>query len=300
MRTHAGRALVGLRAGIVVGALGALALAAAPAGALPVTLQDGSAVVTIDPDSQEGVSGWAVNGISHVRTQWFWVRVGDAGPETSIDALTETARLASDADADGQADTLFLALADPGARFTLELRWSLAGTPFAPITAGAASDLALELQLTNTSGGPLDVTLFQYTDVDLYNTFVDDSALWSGGPGGPDTALVTDATGLAEWESVWTPRPTAVEASLYDAALASLLDGDPTTLTGALAAAGDVTVTAGWRVVLGAGGSLLVSQDQQIRVAPIPEPSLALLVGGGLAILSASRRRRVSPGEEGR
>lgn len=106
---------------------------------------------------------------------------------------------------------------------------------------------------------------------------------------------MTDSTGLAEWESVWTPRPTAVEASLYDTALASLLDGDPTALTGALAAAGDVTVTAAWRVLLPAGGTWLLSQDQQIRVAPVPEPSLALLVGAGLAALAASRRRPAAP-----
>jgi len=270
--------------------------AAEPVAAVPVTLQDGSAVVDIDPDSQDGVSGWAVNGVAHLRTQWFWVRVGDAGPEASIDALAETARLASDTDADGQADTLFLALADPQQRFALELRWSLTGSPFAPPTAGAASDLALQLTLTNTSGGPLDITLFQYTDVDVFNTFVDDSAVWSGA-GGPNTATVSDSTGLAEWESVWTPRPTSVDASVYDAVLASLLDGGPTALSGALAAAGDVTVTAAWRAALAAGGALLVSQDQQIRVAPIPEPTVLALLAGGLAALAAGRRHRSLPFE---
>jgi hypothetical protein len=266
-------------------------LAAAPAGAVPVTLQDGSAVVDVDPDSQDGVSGWAVNGIAHLRTQWFWLRVGDGGPETSIDALAETARVASDTNADGQDDTLFLRLADPAQRFSLQLRWSLSGSPFAPPSAGAASDLALQLTLTNTSGGPLDITLFQYTDVDVFNSAVDDSAVWTGA-GGPNTATVTDSTGLAEWESVWTPRPSAVDASLFDTVLASLLDGDPTALSGALAAAGDVTVTAAWRAVLGAGGALLVSQDQQIRVAPIPEPSLLGLLAGGLAALCARRGYR--------
>jgi hypothetical protein len=233
-----------------------------------------------------------VHGIAHLRTQSFWVRVGAAGPESSIDALTETARVASDTDADGQDDTLFLALADPAQRFALELRWSLSGSPFAPPTAGAASDLALQITLTNTSGGPLDVSLFQYTDVDLFGSFADDAAAWSGGPGGPNTATVTDSTGLATWESVWTPRPTAVEASLFDAALASLEDGDPTSLSGALTAEGDVTVTALWRALLAEGGSLLVSQDQRIGVAPIPEPSVLVLLGGGLTALAVHRRRR--------
>lgn len=273
-----------------VGAIGLLGLAG-PAGAVPVTLQDGSAVVSIDPGSQDGVSGWAVNGITHVRTQWFWYRVGSTGPEQSIDTLTETARVVTDTDGDGWSDTLFVALADPQQRFALELRWSLTGSPFAPPTAGASSDLALQLTLLNTSGGPLDITLFQYTDVDLFNTAVDDAASWSGA-GGPNTALVTDGTNLAEWESVWTPRPDAVDASLYDAVLASLLDGDPTALSGALAAYGDVTVTAAWRAVLGAGGALLLSQDQQVRVAAVDEPNLLVLVGGGLGLLAVRRQRR--------
>lgn len=271
MRNWAGDARAASRAAALAGIAAGL-FVAGPAAALPVTLEDASAVVTVEPDSQDGVSGWAVNGVTHVRTQWFWVRVGDAGPETSIDALTETARVASDTDADGDPDTLVLGLADPQARFSMQLRWSLAGSPFGPPTAGAASDLALQITLTNTSGGALDVSLFQYTDVDLFGSFVDDSALWSGGGGGPNTATVGDSTGLATWESVFTPRPTAVEASLFDGALASLNDGTATALSGALAASGDVTVTALWQAVLGPGASLLVSQDQQIRVSPIPEP----------------------------
>lgn len=275
------RRLSGPGAGLVLA--GTLA-GAQPAAAVPVVLQDGSAVVNVDPDSQDGVNAWAVNGVAHLRTQSFWVRVGGSGPETSIDTLDETARVATDTDADGQADTLFLALADPVERFALELRWSLTGSPFAPPSAGAASDLALQLTLSNTSGGPLDITLFQYTDVDVFQSAVDDSAAWSGA-GGANTATITDSTGLAEWESVWTPRPSAVEASLYDTVLASLLDGDPTALSGALVATGDVTVTAAWRALLAAGGTLLVSQDQQVRVAAVPEGSVVGLLGAGLVAM---------------
>jgi hypothetical protein len=269
-------------------------VAAGPAGAVPVTLQDGSALVSVDPDSQDGVAGWAVNGIAHLRTQWFWLRVGDAGPEISIDALDETARLASDTDADGQDDTLLVTLADPQQRFALDLRWTLTGSPFGPPTAGAASDLSLQLALTNTSGGPLDITLFQYTDVDLFNTFADDAAAWSGA-GAPDTAIVTDSTGLATWQSLWSPAPGAVEASLYDATLASLNDAVATALSGALSATGDVTVSAAWRIFfLAAGGAVEIGQEQQIRVAPVPEPSASLLLAGGLGALAARRRTRAA------
>jgi hypothetical protein len=265
--------------------------AAEPAAAVPVTLQDGSAVVSIDPDSQDGVSGWAVNGITHLRTQWVWLRVGDTGPETSIDALAETARLLSDGDGDGQDDTLVLGLADPQQRFTLELRWTLTGSPFGPPSAGATSDLAFQLAFTNTSGAPLDFTLFQYTDVDLFNTFADDDVAWSGA-GAPDTATATDSTGLATWQSVWDPAPAAVDASTFDTTLASLNDGAPTTLSGALSASGDVTVAAAWRAFFldGSNGTIELGQQQQLRIAPVPEPALLALLAGGLAALAARRR----------
>jgi hypothetical protein len=275
------------------GCVGFLAVLAGPAAAVPIVLEDGSALVAIDPDSQDGVHGWAVNGISHVRTQWFWTRVGNDGPEASIDALTETSRVVSDTNADGKSDTLLLALADPLQRFSLELRWSLTGSPFGPLTDPSTSDLALELTLVNTSDSPIDISLFQYTDVDLFGSFVDDAALWSGA--GPDRVLVTDATTLAEWQSDFSPSPTAVEASLFDALLASLNDGTATALSGAVSAAGDVTVAAAWQALLAPGGSLSVSQAQQIRVAPIPEPSLVMLLAGGLAGLAAARLRAPDP-----
>jgi hypothetical protein len=263
---------------------------AGPVGALPVDLEDGAAVVSVDPASQEGIGPFTVNGVAHVRTQWFWVRAGGDGSETSLDALVAGVQVASDTDADGDADFLFATFFDPADRFRIELRLSLAGAPFGPPTAGSGADLATQLTLVNTSGSPLSVALFQYLDVDLFNSFADDDALFTGAP--PNTATVTDTSGLGTWQSVWTPRPDAVEAALFDTTLASLSDDSPSSLSGATSASGDVTLATAWSALLAPGGSFLLSQDQHVDVFPIPEPSVLVLLGAGLAGLAVRRRRR--------
>ena len=266
------------------------ALVPGAATAVPVTLEDGSAVVTIDPDSQTGLSAWTVNGVSHVSTQWFWLRAEGVGPEFSLDTLDRTAAVLSDTDADGDDDTYFLALTDPQDRFALELRWSLAGSPFAPPTALVSSDIAVQVSLTNLTDANLDLSLFEYSDVDLFGSAVDDAALFSGAP--PNTLEVTDSSGLVLYESVFTGPPSRVEAALFDETLASLNDGGLTGLSGALDAEGDVTATVVWDLLLDPGATFALSQDQVIRVSPIPEPSVALLVAAGLAALGARRRGR--------
>jgi hypothetical protein len=275
----------------------ALAAAALPVRALPVTLVDGAAVVVIDPATPEGLSPWSVDGIVHVREQGFWWRVGGSGGEQPLSALSLASPVPTDTDGDGDLDTLTLGFADPAGRFDGQVRWSLLGAPFGGPASGSGADLAVQLAVTNRSGSVLDFHLFQYTDADLFGSFADDTALF----GAPGQASATDGSGLAVWDSVWLPSPGGFEAALYDALLASLTDGAPTALSGAGGAGpGDVTLAVSWSALLAPGGSFLMSQDQQVRVAPIPEPGVAWLVAAGLAGLAVTRRAaRTGRGEAG-
>jgi hypothetical protein len=260
--------------------LAVLALATSTAGAAPIHLEDGVAFLDIDPESQDGLTAWTVNGVQHVRTQWFWL--GGAGqPETSLDSVHSVAT-PSDVGGDGHDDALDVAFDGQSAVYLAQLRWSLTGSAPNVSDPSAFSELSIELTIQATQG-PLHLRLFQYTDVDLFGSYADDEALFAGA-----TATVTDATALGSWASSWDVAPTAFDAAVYDATLASLNDGAATVLGDAGSASGDVTIAAMWDFELPAGGVFTLRQTQTIRV--VPEPGVALLLALGLAGLAARRQ----------
>ena len=57
----------------LAGVLALVSLAAPPSSAAPIHLEDGVAFLEVDPASQDGLTAWTVNGVQHVRTQWFWL-----------------------------------------------------------------------------------------------------------------------------------------------------------------------------------------------------------------------------------
>jgi hypothetical protein len=250
--------------------------------AAPILLEDGVALLEVDPAAQDGLTGWTVNGVAHVRTQSFWIG-GDAG-ERPLASLDLVSALPDDANGDGHDETLTLSYSDPSGEFDVTLLYVLSGTAIGDPTVGSA--LSVDITLQAFEGGPIaPFRIFEYTDVDLFTSYADDEALFSGTP---LAARVTDSSGLGSYESSWDRAPTAVEAALFEGTLASLLDASPTTLSDALAASGDVTLAAMWNVAPGAGELITWNQTQTIRA--VPEPGAALLVALGLTALGVRRQ----------
>lgn len=143
----------------------------AAAGAAPITLRDGAARVVIDPANQDGLKEWRL-GAQHAKKQWWWYRVGDSGPEASIDTLEMQSAITSDTDGDGRDDTLVVTWRHPEGLFHLEMSWRLTGS-ITLVPGYLQSTLDQQIQLTSLTPGAQDITLFLYVDMDLGGGSID-------------------------------------------------------------------------------------------------------------------------------
>lgn len=238
------------------------------------TLSDLNSNVQIDTDSQDGMFVWSVDGVDHLCQQWFWYRIGDQGPESSVETLgpaivnQATPRYVT---------TLYSA---PGS-FNLQVDYLLTGG-----TAGSrTSDIAESIRIVNLSGGVLPFRFFQYVNFDL-----------NGVPAGDYVRLV-NANTMAQWkpgvvltetESVDTPAGKYYDVAFWPQTLNELNDQLPTTLHNVAGpiGPGDATWAFEWVYDIPVGGTMLISKDKRIT----PEPTtLALLALGGLFLRRVRR-----------
>jgi len=248
--------------------------------AAPVVLTDNASTVVIDPASQAGMFQWMVSGVNQMEQQWFWYRIGNAGPEFSIDTLGAPFVGVSDVNFNGQPDTLF-------ARYIanmlqVETTFTLTGAN----PGVMQSDIAETIKLQNLTAEPMDLHFFRYCDLDLGGTPLDQSVQIAGG----NTAQQWDV-GIFASETVETPLATTMQVDFFPVVLNMLNDGLPSNLNGNAGPVGpgDLTWAFQWDVTLGPAGApnsvLIISKDKQI----VPEPAtLSLLALGALAMI---RRR---------
>lgn len=261
---------IGLR--VACAAVVALVMLSAPAGAAIYTMTDANSTAVVD-SSGSGMYDWTVDNVQHLNRQWFWYRVGATGPESNLGTLPLGAGGMSDTNFDGNNETLYLRYLAP--QFKAELTFVLTGG-----SAGSgASDIAEAIKITNTSGTPLDFHFFQYVNLHLGGSTINDSVAILNG----NTARQTYGNTIVS-ETVETPMASHHEVGFYPGTVNSLSDGSPTTLSDMSGpiGPGDLTWAFEWDVTVAPGGSYIISKDKHV----VPEPaSMYLLAVAGLVTL---------------
>jgi hypothetical protein len=242
-------------------------------------LVDDNSSADFDTATPANNYNWFVDATDLLAQQAFWYRVGSAGPESSVHTLPIGVQGTTDANFDGNPDTLFVRY--NGAGFRIETRYALdGGTP-----GSGNSDMAEQINIINLSGSPLDFHFFQYADFDL---------------SAADTVIFTNANtvdqvggALRLSETVVTPVPSHREAQFFPVTLNKLNDALPTTLIdNAGIGAGDVTWAFQWDVLIPANGNFQISKDKNIT--RVPEPGVSALLAAVTMAIAMKRRARAS------
>jgi hypothetical protein len=279
--------------------IAALAFHVSQSGA-QILLRDVNSQVFIDPTTQAGMYNWIVDGLPvAMQKQWFWYRVGPAGPERSLDTLPFLGPVLTDRNpfTDPSLDTF--AIKYLGGQFNLELTASLQGG--APGSGWA--DITEQIKISNLSAvDPLEFHFFQYVDFDLGQPFIpgkvvpiaDDDMVQikldqvTGRP----TEVVQWDSGARVTETIITPDANLAEAAFFNLTLLKLNDGVADNLNNSLGplGPGDVTWAFQWDFNIAPLGSVQISKD---KIVVVPEPGAWSFMGLGFLALLFRWRVRV-------
>jgi PEP-CTERM motif len=251
-----------------------------------INLADQNSFAQVNVGGSAGMFNWIVDGVDQLNQQWFWFRVGNVGPEQSINTISAPVISTPNA------RTLYTTYNN--GTFSIQVDYTLSGG----LAGSGVSDIAETIRISNLTGGLLDFHFFQYSDFDLAGTAGGDTVALSKNtnPLSPSFGLYNTATQIqgpiALTETVLSPGANHGEVAPFAATFNKLSDGLPDNLNDASGPAGpgDVTWALQWDFVLNPGDTFLISKDKRIELQAIPEPSALALVALGLMAWGLRKR----------
>jgi hypothetical protein len=216
-----------------------------------IKLTSGNSVVRINPNTQDGVYSWTVDGTEKMYQEWFWLRQDPTNAQTSFDDL------GSPLGAQLTATNAIINYVT--ASLNVNLGFALAGG--AP--GSGMSDLTETISIQNTTNGPITLHLFKYSDFDL-SPNADTIAFPAN-----NSPIQTGGTNTMT-ETVQSPQPNFYESSYYALTLNKILAPAPVTLSNTILnpAPGDQTFANQWDLALAPGQTVVITLTQSIRVIP--------------------------------
>jgi lipopolysaccharide export system protein LptA len=215
-----------------------------------LTLTNGNSMVQIDPNSQDGVSAWNVDGTSQLFQHWFWLRKEPNSAQSSFDQLGTPL---------GLSWTLTNATIDylpPG--LNVMLSFTLQGGA----VGSRASSLAESISIQNTTSNSITLHVYDYADFDLGGTNTGDTVSFP-----TNNVAVQRGKGMTATLSVQGQTPSFREASWYAMTLDEIDSVTPTILSNQInpVAAGDQTFAYQWDATLGAGQTFVLNLSNSIQ-----------------------------------
>ncbi|MFO1476848.1 MAG: PEP-CTERM sorting domain-containing protein [Verrucomicrobiota bacterium] len=246
------------------------------------TLNDQNSTFTYNTAS--GAVGWTVDGVNQLADQSFYYRIGSSGPEYNITTISGSPTISNP-------DSRHLQVTYQNSSLMVDVLYVLTGNA----TGSGNSGVGATITVKNLGNTAMDMHFFQYTDFDLTGITGGQTGVF-GQSGGRWNRWTQNLGTLSATDTFSSPSflPSLVEAGYYNSTLASLTDGNPTTLNGtsSISIPGDVTAAIQWNAMFsayGAGSDTLgISETMSLRV---PEPTTLSLAGLGL-LLALRRSRR--------
>jgi hypothetical protein len=244
-----------------------------PCNAANIVLTDGNSAVTIDPTSSAGVENWSINGQNQLHQEWFWIRTGSTGGQSSIDTLS--------------APSIAPGLPSYAATLTYGSSNGLQIITTYNLTGGQpGSNLAENIEINNDGTSPQTYHFFEYANFNLGNSTTGQAVTISAA----NTA--TDVGNGWQVQTVVNPASSEYEANVFPNLLNQISSSTTPCMLSDVSTStvGDGEWGFEWDITLAAGGSYPISSGLNFKT--VPEPVSGAIAVLGLTGLWFMRSRR--------